>query len=228
MTTSSRASHHSNYFSRIACIALCAAIATGLAGCDTMTNSQRDTATGAGIGALAGAVLSSATGGRAGTGAVVGGILGGVGGNIWSRRQEERQAQMEAATRGTGIQVSRTNDNQLRINVPSDVSFDTGSAALRPSLLRVLDQFADSLRNDQAPTLAIIGHTDSRGSDAVNNPLSVARASSVRDYLAQRGVNPARVSIEGHGSTQPIATNATDAGRAQNRRVEMFLREAQR
>lgn len=202
--------------------------ALGISGCDTLSPRERGTATGVGIGAATGAILGSATGGRAGTGAVLGGIIGGIGGNIWSQRQEARQRQMEAATRGTGIQVERTQDNQLRINVPSDVSFDTGSAALRPNLLRVLDSFADSLRTDPAPTLSIIGHTDSTGPDSINGPLSLSRAASVRDYLTQRGVNPARISIQGHGATEPIASNANDYGRAQNRRVEMYLRELQR
>jgi outer membrane protein OmpA-like peptidoglycan-associated protein len=219
----------STFLSRARVLALTLSLsAVALTGCDTMSPRERGTAQGAGIGAVAGAVIGSATGGRAGTGAVVGGILGGIGGNLWSQRQEQRQRDMEMATRGTGIQVSRTQDNQLRINVPSDISFDTGSAALRPNLLRVLDQFADSLRNDPYPTVTVVGHTDSTGSDAINEPLSRARADSVRDYLGNRGVNYSRISTEGRGSRQPVASNSNDYGRAQNRRVEIFLREPQR
>jgi len=196
-----------------------------LAGCENMSERQKGTAVGAGVGAAAGAVLSKATGGNAGTGAVIGGALGAVGGNLWSKRQEERKAAMEQATRGTGVEVSRTADNQLKVNVPSDISFDTGSATIRPQLRSVLDPFAQSLQGDQTSRVTIVGHTDSTGSDAVNNPLSVERAQSVRDYLAARGVSPTRVETAGHGEREPIADNSTEAGRAKNRRVEIFLRE---
>lgn len=196
-----------------------------LAGCADMSARQKGTATGAGVGAAAGAVLGSVTGGRATTGAVVGGAIGAVVGNLWSKRQEERRIAMERATRGTGVEVSRTADDQLKLHIPSDISFDTGSAALKPPMRSVLDPFADSLRNDPSALIAIVGHTDSTGSDAVNNPLSVERANSVRDYLVARGVPSTRIQTEGHGEREPVADNATEAGRAKNRRVEIFLRE---
>jgi outer membrane protein OmpA-like peptidoglycan-associated protein len=194
-------------------------------GCANMSERERGTATGAGIGAAAGAVLGSATGGKAGTGAVVGGAIGAVAGNLWSKRQEERRAAMEQATRGTGVEVSRTQDNQLKLNIPSDVSFDTGSAAIKPNMRGVLDPFANSLKDDPKSQLTIIGHTDSTGTPAINNPLSLERAQSVRDYLAARGVAASRISIEGRGDREPVADNTSDAGRARNRRVEMLLRE---
>ena len=201
------------------------AAAAFLAGCADMSERQKGTATGAAIGAVAGAVLSSATGGKAGTGAVVGGALGAVGGNLWSKRMEEKRAAMEQATQGTGIDVARTPDNQLKVNVPSDFSFDVGRSAIKPQMRPVLDQFAQGL--DPTMRVRIVGHTDSTGSDAINNPLSVDRAQSVRDYLAGRGVAPSRVETQGHGSREPVADNGSDAGRAQNRRVEIFLREPQ-
>jgi outer membrane protein OmpA-like peptidoglycan-associated protein len=202
-----------------------AAAALMLAGCENMSERQKGTATGAGIGAAAGAVLSSVTGGKAGTGAVIGGAVGAVAGNIWSKKQEERRAAMEQATRGTGVDVSRTADDQLKVNIPSDVSFDTGSATIKPQMRAVLDPFAASLKDDPKAQLTIIGHTDSTGSDAVNNPLSVQRAQSVRDYLSSRGVAATRVITEGRGEREPIADNNTEAGRAKNRRVEILLRE---
>ncbi|MBC8055837.1 MAG: OmpA family protein, partial [Rhizobiales bacterium] len=167
----------------------------------------------------------SATGGKAGTGAVIGGALGAVAGNLWSKRMEDRRTAMEQATRGTNVEVSRTEDNQLKLNIPNDISFDTGSAAIKPQLRAVLDPFASSLQNDPTARLMIVGHTDSTGSAAINNPLSVERAQSVRDYLVTRGVPGARVDTAGRGDREPIAENATDAGRAKNRRVEIFLRE---
>jgi outer membrane protein OmpA-like peptidoglycan-associated protein len=132
---------------------------------------------------------------------------------------------MEQATKGTGVEVSRTADDQLKLNIPNDVSFDTGSAAIKPAMRSVLDPFATSLRDDAAARITIIGHTDSTGSDAVNNPLSLDRAQSVRDYLAARGVAATRVETAGRGEREPLADNTTDAGRAKNRRVEIFLRE---
>jgi len=97
------------------------------AGCADMGERERGTAAGAGIGAAAGAIVGSATGGKAGSGAVIGGALGAIAGNLWSKRQEDRRAEMEQATRGTGVDVTRTQDNQLKINIPSDLSFDFGS-----------------------------------------------------------------------------------------------------
>jgi len=196
-----------------------------LAGCENMSERQKGTAVGAGVGAAAGAVLSKATGGKAGTGAVVGGAIGAVAGNVWSKRQEERRVAMEQAARGTGVEVTRTQDNQLKLNVPSDVSFDTNSAAIKPQMRAVLDPFADSLRGDPNARLMIVGHTDSTGPDSVNNPLSVDRAQSVRDYLVGHGVPAARIATAGHGEREPIADNASESGRAKNRRVEIYLRE---
>ncbi len=202
-----------------------AAVAALVVGCADMSERQQGTAKGAGIGAVAGAVLSSATGGKAGTGAVVGGALGAVVGNVWSKRQEDRRVAMEQATRGTGVEVTRTADDQLKLNIPNDVSFDVGSAAIRPAMRGVLDPFAGSLRDDPNARISIVGHTDSSGSDAVNNPLSVDRAQSVRDYLTSRGVVVTRIETAGRGEREPLADNSSDAGRAKNRRVEIFLRE---
>ena len=209
---------------RVAALGLAAAAAL-TAGCENMSERQKGTAVGAGIGAAAGAVLSSATGGKAGTGAVVGGALGAVAGNVWSKRQEERRVAMEQATRGTGVDVSRTADNQLKLNIPSDVSFDVNSSAIKPPMRTVLDKFAQTLQGDPNARVQVIGHTDSTGSNAVNDPLSVDRAQSVRDYLAGQGVSPSRIQTEGRGEHQPIADNSSEAGRAKNRRVEIYLRE---
>lgn len=205
-----------------AAVALAALLATG---CANMSERQQGTATGAGVGAVAGAVLGSATGGKAGTGAVIGGALGAVIGNVWSKRQEDRRAAMEQATKGTGVEVTRTADDQLKLNIPNDVSFDLNSATIRPEMRNVLDPFAEQLRGDPNARVTIVGHTDSSGSPAVNDPLSVARANSVRDYLTSRGVPASHMQTVGRGEREPVADNATESGRARNRRVEIFLRE---
>ena len=207
---------------RTASAALLAA-ALAAAGCADMSARERGTAQGAGVGAVAGAVISSVTGGNAATGAAIGGAVGAVGGNLWSKRMEDKRIAMEQATRNTGIEVARTQDNQLRVNVPSDVSFDTGRADIKPQMRSVLDQFAQGL--DGGSRVTIVGHTDSTGSDSINDPLSRERAETVRNYLETRGVASSRIDIMGRGSREPVASNDTDAGRAKNRRVEIFLRE---
>ncbi|BBP02206.1 OmpA family lipoprotein [Sulfuriferula nivalis] len=207
------------------------ALSVALTGCADMSATQRGTATGAGIGAGLGAIIGATTagggGGRAATGAAIGGIAGAVAGNIWSNKMEQQKQQMEQATQGTGVQVSQTADNRLKLDIPSDISFDTNRADIRPNFRVILDKFATSLIENPSTRITIIGHTDNTGNDAINNPLSLARASHTRDYLTARGVAVARFNVDGRGSHEPITTNDTSAGRAQNRRVEIFVAEPQ-
>ncbi|HLD09419.1 MAG TPA: OmpA family protein, partial [Methylophilaceae bacterium] len=128
---------------------------------------------------------------------------------------------------GTGVQVSQTADNRLKLDIPTDISFDTNRADIKPNFRPVLDNFASSLVKNPVTTVTIIGHTDSSGSDAINNPLSVNRAASVRDYLVGRGVASNRISIDGRGSHEPLVANDTSANRAKNRRVEIYVAEPQ-
>ncbi len=198
-------------------------------GCADMSATQRGTAQGAGIGAGLGAILGATTsgggGGRATRGAVIGGALGAVAGNIWSKRMEAQKQAMEQATQGTGVQVSQTADNRLKLEIPSDVSFDTGRSDIKSNFQPVLQRFATTLNENPATTVTIIGHTDSTGSPDINQPLSVDRAARTRDYLANRGVNPNRITIEGRGEREPIASNNDAASRARNRRVEIYVAE---
>jgi outer membrane protein OmpA-like peptidoglycan-associated protein len=207
------------------------ASAVVLAGCANMSEEQqRGTTRGALIGAGAGAVIGAMTDGGRGAvqGAAIGAGVGAVGGHIWSTRMEEQRRQMEESTRGTGVEVTRTPDNQLKLYIPSDVSFPVGRADIQPNFRPILDNFAQGMvRNPQA-RVTIVGHTDSTGTDAINNPLSVNRAASVRDYMVARGVPVSSVSIDGRGAREPIATNATAEGRARNRRVEIFMAETAR
>jgi outer membrane protein OmpA-like peptidoglycan-associated protein len=205
--------------------------ASGLVGCAGMTETQRDTGTGAAIGAVAGGLLGAATAGgnkgkSAATGAAIGAALGAGGGYLWSQRMQEQKAAMEQATQGTGVSVSQTADNQLKLDIPSDISFDTGRYDVKPNMRPVLDRFATTLNQNPVTTVTIIGHTDSTGTDAVNNPLSVNRAAAVRDYLSARGVAANRIAVDGRGSREPVADNSTTSGRAMNRRVEIFVAEA--
>lgn len=204
------------------------ALVAAVGGCAEMDQTQRDTAKGAGIGAGAGAVLGAVMGGSredAAKGAAIGAIGGAIAGNVWSHRMQRQKQQMEAATAGTGVMVSQTADNRLKLEIPSDISFATGSYAIEPDFRSVLDRFASSLQENPGTRISIIGHTDSTGGDAINNPLSVNRAASTRDYLSSRGVSMGRMSIDGRGSREPIAGNETPEGRARNRRVEIFVAE---
>jgi outer membrane protein OmpA-like peptidoglycan-associated protein len=209
-----------------AVVALTAALA--LAGCANMSERERGTATGAAIGAAAGAVIGSMTGGRAGTGAVAGGAAGAVIGNLWSKRMQDKQRAMEQAAAGSGVQVTRTADDQLKLQVPSDISFAVGSAALESRLRPVLDTFAHGLDSDRDTLVKVVGHTDNTGSDAINDPLSLRRAESVRSYLEDRGVKADRIEVAGRGSREPVVANDNAEDRARNRRVEIFLREPQK
>ena len=200
------------------------ATAFGLVGCADMntgmTTTQRNTAIGAGLGALAGAAI-----GQDAKGALIGAGVGAAGGYIWSRHMEQKKLAMERATMGSGIAVSETSDNQLKLNVPSDFSFDTGRADIKPNMRPILDQFASGLNSQPNTEVRIIGHTDSTGSDELNNRLSVERAQATKSYLVSRGVHANQIAIAGRGEHEPVADNSSDAGRARNRRVEIFLGE---
>ena len=201
------------------------------AGCADMSATQRGTATGAGVGAGLGAILGGTTGGggsnRTAKGAVLGGAAGALIGNIWSNRMEKQRQEMAEATRGTGIQVSQTSDNRLKMEIPADVSFDTGRSDIKSNFRPILERFAQTLQDNPAATVSIVGHTDSTGGANINDPLSVDRAARTRDYLAQRGISPNRVMIDGRGEREPIASNDSDSGRARNRRVEISVSERQ-
>lgn len=200
--------------------ALVSGLAILLTGCATATPEQQGAGTGALIGAVAGQIL-----GHDARSSAIGAGLGALGGYVWSKNMEDKKRAMEAATAGTGTVVTQTADNQLKLSIPNDISFDTGRSDIKPNLRPILDQFAQGLSQQASMEVKIVGHTDNKGSDAVNNPLSVNRAQSARDYLVGRGVNASRISIDGRGSREPIVDNATEAGRARNRRIDIFLAE---
>ena len=207
------------------------AVTLATAGCANMSDTERGTATGAGVGAGIGALLGAVTGpgggGRALGGAAIGGAIGAVAGNIWSNKMEKQKQAMQQATQGTGVQVTQTADNRLKLAIPSDVSFATGRADITPNFRPILERFATTLADNTATTVTIIGHTDNTGSDAINDPLSLQRAASTRNYLTARGISPNRFGIEGRGSHEPVASNDTSFNRAQNRRVEIYVAEPQ-
>jgi len=201
-----------------------------LGGCANMSESQQSTAKGTAIGTGAGAAVGAIIGAIAGDpalGAGIGAGVGAVGGYIWSSRMEEQKKKMEAATEGTGISVSQTADNQLKVNVPSDISFDTGKSTIKPEMHPVLNSLVAGLKGNSNSQVTIIGYTDDTGNDSINNPLSVNRAASTRAYLVNQGIASNRISIDGRGSAEPVAPNTSPENRAKNRRVEIFVKEPQ-
>jgi outer membrane protein OmpA-like peptidoglycan-associated protein len=198
------------------------AVALGSAGC--ATEQQTQTAIGTGVGAAAGAVVGGAVGGSArGTaiGALVGAGVGAAAGYNWPLVKEK----LGIATKGSALKVTEQKDGALKVNVPGAVSFTSGSATLSPAVYPTLDKIATTLNEYPQTTVNVVGHADSSGSMEANRELARRRAAAVGDYLAQRGVARDRITIESRGELEPIAENVTEAGRAQNRRVELLIRE---
>lgn len=204
-------------FNRIAVVVVSGGL---LASC--ATQQQNNTAIGAGAGAAVGAGLGALIGNGKGAaiGAGIGAVAGGLVGYNWKVVKDDVQ---KSGASSLGIDVVEMPDGSLKVNIPSNVSFDTDKTQLKPALLPVLDSVARSLNQHQELRAKVVGHTDSTGAMAHNQTLSVNRAKSVTDYLARQGVAAGRLSVEGRGPNDPIGDNATVEGRAANRRVEIYL-----
>jgi outer membrane protein OmpA-like peptidoglycan-associated protein len=205
-------------------------LSVGLIGCttnDAYTGDKKTSTTvkGAGIGALAGAVVGAATGDnakdrreRALKGAAIGGVVGGGVGNYMDRQEAKLRQELQ----GTGVQVRRDGNN-LYLVMPGNITFATSSADIRSDFFSVLNSVAKVLAEFNQTSIRVTGHTDSTGSDTINQPLSQRRADSVATYLRSQKVTSTRIQSYGYGSRYPIASNDTPAGREQNRRVELEL-----
>ena len=205
-------------------------VALSLGGCANMNESQKTTATGAGIGAAAGGIIGALTAGghtgkSAATGAVAGAAVGALGGYLWNQHLEKQKQDLQAQAQasGTGVQVTQTQDNRLKMNVPADAGFATGSAQLNSRMYPILESLATGLNQNPAESVEVFGFTDSTGTDAINYPLSENRALTVKNFLVSRGVAAQRISTQGLGPQNPVASNATAQGRAANRRVEIYV-----
>ncbi len=191
---------------------------------DPYTGEQKvsNTAGGAVIGALGGAALGTLAGGNdrrnALIGAGIGALAGGAVGSVMDQNENELRAQLQ----GTSVSVTRAS-NQIILNMPSDITFNVDQDAVKPDFYSVLNSVALVLKKYKQTTVDVFGHTDSTGSDQHNFDLSQRRALSVANYLSAQGVDSRRFAVTGFGKTRPIASNATPAGRAQNRRVEIQL-----
>lgn len=198
-----------------------------LGGCTTNPETGERRISRAAIGGIGGAVggyfLGDLVGGRRDrTEKIVGAGIGALAGAGVGAYLDAQERKLREQTAGTDVQVVREGD-QLRLNMPSGVTFDTNRYEIKPEFRSTLDDVATTLAEYEKTFIDVYGHTDSTGSDAINNPLSLNRAQAVASYLESRGVKSARIGTQGFGSTQPVAGNDTEAGRAANRRVEIRI-----
>ena len=204
-------------------IGLCFALV--LAGCN---NTQKGAAIGAGGGAVLGAIVGKLAGNTA-VGAAVGPAVGTGAGAIIGKKMDKAKAEAEAVQNAKVESVTDANGlAAVKVTFDSGILFATNKADLNIDAKNSLAKFATVLNNNADCDIAIIGHTDNTGSDAINQPLSVKRATSVSDYLKSCGVKTAQIkSVEGQGSGNPVADNSTAEGRKQNRRVEVYMYASQ-
>lgn len=181
-------------------------------------------AIGAGIGAVSGAMIGLITSNNKDRqrNALLGAGLGALAGGGVGYYMDVQEAKLRQQLQGTGISVTRVG-NEIVLNMPGNVTFATNSADINAEFYKVLNSVALVLNEYKNTTVDVIGHTDNVGSDAYNQQLSERRARSVAEYLASQGVMPARLLIAGRGESQPIASNDTPEGRAQNRRVTLQI-----
>ena len=196
-----------------------------LAGCATDDPNQR-AKVGAAVGAVTGAVLGHQVHDERGryVGAVAGALAGATVGNYMDRQQRELEAKLAAEREQHQIEVQRLNEQLLKLNLSSEVTFDVDSSVIKTGFKGSLNKVAQVLGDYDKTVVHVIGHTDSTGSESYNQSLSERRASSVRNYLTQNGINGERVLSVGRGELEPAATNQTAEGREMNRRVELFLK----
>ena len=204
---------------------LSAATAITLAGCTYNDGTPNQPATGAVIGGATGAAIGNAIGDDTSS-TIIGGAIGAaVGGAIGANiAQQERELNQQLA--GSGASITNTG-SQLRVILPESVTFATGSATVTSGFLPALREVARSLNAHPNSTVRVVGHTDTVGSDAYNQQLSQDRALAVARLLIRDGVSASRITYSGRGYNEPITTNSTAAGRAQNRRVEIVITPTQ-
>lgn len=173
-------------------------------------------------GAIAGAIIHNNRGsGNAKRGAVVGGVVGAATGAIVGAMMDKQERELRQIE---GIDVARTDDDELKVTVRNEILFDFNSASLRSSSRDELREMADVFNRYNDTTIVVAGHTDSVGSTAYNQRLSNRRASSVASYLENLGVRDSRIDAVGYGESRAKASNSTASGRQQNRRVELYVR----
>ncbi|MDH2432014.1 OmpA family protein [Pokkaliibacter sp. MBI-7] len=197
---------------------------------DPYTGQQKvgNTTKGAGIGAVAGAVLGAAVSSKSdrGKGALIGAAVGaGIGGGV-GNYFDRQEAALREELQGSGVQVNRNGD-AIDLVMPGNITFATDSEQIAPSFYNTLNSVVKVLAKYDQTHLDVVGYTDSTGSFEHNQLLSERRANSVASYLLQNGIPSSRVTARGLGERDPIASNDTADGRAQNRRVTLQIRPMQ-
>lgn len=205
--------------------------ALSLSACTTMnayTGDQQLSSTaggamiGAGTGAVVGALAGAATGNDPRIAALIGAGLGGLTGAAVGHYMDQQEAELRAQLQSTGVSVTRVG-NQIILNMPSNITFDTDLSTVKPDFNQTLVSVGLVLKKFNKTIVDVYGHTDNTGSEAHNQDLSQRRAVSVATILANQGIDQRRFYIEGKGESDPIASNATETGRSQNRRVEIQI-----
>jgi outer membrane protein OmpA-like peptidoglycan-associated protein len=205
--------------------------ALSLAACSTvnpytnqtqLSNTAGGTFVGAGSGAVLGAIVGTATGTDPRVAALLGAGIGGITGAAIGSYMDQQEAELRAQLQGTGVSVTRVGQ-QIILNMPSNITFGVDSATVQPTFNETLISVGLVLRKFNKTIVDVYGHTDNTGSDAHNQDLSQRRAVAVATILANQGIDQRRFYIEGKGETDPLASNANETGRAQNRRVEIQI-----
>ena len=191
---------------------------------DPYTGEQKmsKTAWGSIIGAAGGAAIGAAVSHDKRKGALIGAGIGGLSGAGVGYYMDQQEAKLRQKLQGTGVSVTRQGDNII-LNMPGNITFQTNSADINANFYNVLNSVVLVLNEFNKTLIDVMGHTDSTGTDAINQPLSERRAASVGQYLISQGIDSRRVATQGFGKTRPIASNDTPEGRSQNRRVELQL-----
>lgn len=188
-------------------------------GCDSLTNTQK----GAGIGAAAGGVIGGLIGKKAGNtavGAILGAAVGGTAGGFIGKRMDKQASEIQTAI--PNAEVIREGEGII-VKFDSGILFDFDKFALKDAAKTNIQSLASSLNQYPNTDIKVIGHTDSRGTEQYNMGLSEKRAAAVKAYAVSQGVPASRLITIGKGFSEPIGDNATDAGRAENRRVEIVI-----
>ena len=217
--------------SRLTIAAVLVALLSGCASQNPYDNQSQQSSGGmsktakyGGLGALAGAVAGAAINhDNRGKGALIGAAVAGAAGAGYGYYVDKQEEELRRSMQGTGVEVQRQGDT-IQLIMPGNITFATDSADIASSFYTPLNNLAGSFRQYNQNSIEIVGHTDSTGNHAYNMGLSQRRAQSVANYLMAQGVDASRVSTRGAGPDQPVASNATADGRAQNRRVEVTLR----
>lgn len=192
-----------------------------------MSNTAKGGLIGGGAGAALGAGIGKVLGkGTKSTviGAAVGAAVGTTAGVLIGKKMDKQKAEL-AALEGAKVEtVTDANNLQaIKVTFSEGILFQTGKSDLNAGSKKALTEFANSLKNNPNTDVTIYGHTDNTGSAAVNEKLSTARAEAVKSYLAGNGIASNRMTTEGKSYNEPVADNSTAAGRAQNRRVEVYI-----